>query len=193
MAGLDPADQVLREIEEFGNRQFIPVIGPKKGKILTDVITEHKPRMVLEVGTFIGYSAILMAKHLPSDARVTSIEIDGATAQTAQRNIARAGFSDKIRVIVGDAKAVIPTLKEEFDLAFLDAGKEEYITYLRLVESQLHSGSVVVADNAGIFAHELAAYLHHVRNSGKYKSHYCASTLEFRDNIPDGVEVSIKL
>ncbi len=190
---MEAADLVLREIEEYGHKTFIPIIGPKKGKILAEVIVQHKPTAVLEVGTFIGYSAILMAKHLPRSAKVTSIDINPAVAEMARNNIRKAGLSHMIEVIVGDAKAVISMLPGPIDLVFIDAAKEEYYTYLRLVENKLRPGSVVVADNAGIFAQEMAEYLNYVRHSGQYRSSYHPSTLEFRDDIPDGVEVSVKL
>ncbi len=190
---MEAADRVLREIEEYGHKTFIPIIGPKKGKILVDAIFQHKPRVLLEIGTFIGYSAILMAKHLPGGAKVTSIDINPAAAEMARDNIRQAGLSHMIEVIVGDAKAVISTLPGPIDLVFIDAAKEEYYTYLRLAENKLRPGSVVVADNAGIFAQEMAEYLDYVRHSGRYRSNYHPSTLEFHDDIPDGVEVSVKL
>jgi len=80
-----------------------------------------------------------------------------------------------------------------FDVVFIDAEKSEYYTYLKLVEPRLHRGSVVVADNAGVFAREMKEYLYHVRHSGKYESRYYESTMEFDPNTKDGVEVSTKL
>jgi predicted O-methyltransferase YrrM len=91
-----------------------------------------------------------------------------------------------IDVIVGDALEVLPKLTGEFDMVFIDADKSEYMDYLRLAEDKLHKGSVIVADNAGIFARQMRNYLDYVRSSGKYKSKY----------VPvgeDGLEVSVKL
>ena len=193
VTAMNAAEQVLREIEAIGSKSFIPIIGPKKGKILEAAVRERKPKLVLEVGTLVGYSAILMARFLPKDGRIISIEMDRNSAEIARRNIGKAGFSGKTEVIVGDAKHVIPRFNEFFDLVFIDATKEEYLTYLKLVEAKLRRGSVVVADNAGIFADRLAEYLAYVRNSGKYRSRYYESTLEFNDNVKDGVEVSTKL
>lgn len=190
---MDSAEQVLREIEKIGSRSFIPIIGPNKGKILEDAVRERKPKLVLEIGTLVGYSAILMARLLPKGGRIICIEIDGNSAEIARRNIEKAGFSNKIEVMVGDAKRVIPRLNEFFDLVFIDASKEEYLTYLKLVEGKLRSGSVVVADNAGIFADRMADYLSYVRSSGRYRSRYYESTLEFNDDAKDGVEVSTRI
>ena len=190
---MDKAEEVISEIEKQGMKSFIPVIGPKKGKILDNVVRRIKPKLVVEVGTFIGYSAIRMAQLLQRDGRILSIEISEKHALLARTNINRAGLEDRIQVIVGDARKVLPTVKSEIDLLFLDAEKHEYLAYLRLAEDKLHKGSVVVADNAGIFAKEMSDYLSYVRKSGRYKSTYYESTLEFMDHIKDGVEVSRRL
>ncbi len=180
------AEQVLREIELQSKKQFLPIIGPEKGTVLTRVIRETQPRRVLEVGTLIGYSAILMGKYLPANAEIVTIEIHADEAQIAKENIQRAKIPPKIEVIVGDAKKIIPELTGFFDMVFIDAEKTEYLTYLQLAEPKLLVGSVIVADNAGIFADQMHDYLAYVRSSGKYKSHYEAFG-------KDGVEVSIKL
>lgn len=166
--------------------QFLPIIGPKKGKVLVDVIREIKPKRILEVGTLIGYSAVLMGKELESDAHLTTIEIHADEAQLARENIKKAQIPPKVDVIVGDAKKILPTLSGTFDMIFIDAEKTEYFQYLCLIENKLHKGSVVVADNAGISAEQMRDYLDYVRHSGKYSSKYHA----FGE---DGVEVSIKL
>jgi predicted O-methyltransferase YrrM len=183
---LAKADIVLREIEKMRRRQFLPIVGPKKGKVLVDVIREIKPKRILEVGTLIGYSAVLMGKELESDAHLTTIEIHADEAQLARENIEKAQISPKVDVIVGDAKKILPALSGTFDMIFIDAEKTEYLQYLCLIENKLHKGSVIVADNAGISAEQMKDYLDYVRHSGKYSSKYLA----FGD---DGVEVSIKL
>jgi predicted O-methyltransferase YrrM len=89
-------------------------------------------------------------------------------------------------VIAGDAVKVIPKLTGKFDMVFIDAEKEEYFDYLKLVEKKLHKGSVIVGDNVGVSTDQMKEYLDHVRSSGKYKSEYTPFG-------KDGVEVSIKL
>ena len=180
------AHEILEEIEAMSEREFLPIIGPDKGKILADAIRKSKPKHVLEVGTLIGYSAILIGKELGADAEITTIEIHAKEAQAAKRNIERAGIPPRVDVIVGDALKVIPILKECFDAIFIDAEKTEYLQYLKLMEDKLHEGTVIVADNAGIFADLMQDYLDYVRNPGKYKS-------KFVQVGEDGVEISIKL
>lgn len=179
------ADKFLGEIEGMAKRQFLPIVGPKKGKVLTGVIRDIKPKRVLEVGTLIGYSAVLMGKELESEAHLTTIEIHADEAELARENIKKAQISATVDVIVGDAIKVLPKLSGKFDMVFIDAEKSEYLAYLRLVEKRLHKGSVVVADNAGIFADQMKDYLDYVRSSGKYSSRY----VPFDE---DGVEVSIR-
>jgi predicted O-methyltransferase YrrM len=183
---LSKANRVLKEIENMTARRFLPIVGPDKGRVLARVINDIAPKRVLEVGTLIGYSAILMAKELESDAHLITIEIHADEAETARENIKRAQVRPKIDVIAGDAVKVIPKLAGKFDMVFIDAEKTEYLDYLRLVEGKLHRGSVVVADNAGVFADQMKDYLTYVRSSGKYRSEY----VSFGE---DGVEVSVRL
>jgi predicted O-methyltransferase YrrM len=167
-------------------RRFLPIVGPDKGRVLVKVINEIKPRRILEVGTLVGYSAILMAKELESDAHLITIEIHANEAEIARENIKRAEVPPTVDVIVGDAIEVLPKLTSKFDMVFIDAEKTEYFDYLRLVERRLRRGSVLVADNAGAFADQMRDYLDYVRSSGKYRSEY----VSFGE---DGVEVSVKL
>ena len=183
---MNKAGEVLKKIETMTEEEFLPIIGPEKGKVLVKVIHETKPKRILEIGTLIGYSAVLMAKELDADARITSIEIHAGEAKTARENIAKADVRPKIDVMVGDAIKVIPKLTGKYDMVFIDAAKEEYFDYLKLVEKKLHKGSVVVADNAGIFADQMKEYLDYVRSPGSYTSEY----MRFGE---DGVEVSVKL
>jgi predicted O-methyltransferase YrrM len=180
------ADSVLREIEEKTKRQFLPILGPKKGKVLAQIIHESKPKRILEVGTLIGYSAVLIGKELGRDAHLTTIEIRADEAKLARENIGKAQVSPTIDVLVGDAIKILPKLSDKFDMVFIDAEKREYREYLCLIENKLHKGSVVVADNAGIFADQMKDYLDYVRYSGLYNSRY----VSFGE---DGLEVSVKL
>jgi len=180
------ADEVLRGIERRRGWRWFPIIGPEKGKILADVIRRHKPKRVLEVGTLVGYSAVVMGKELASDAEIFTIEIDEDVAKIARENIAKAEIGVRVEVLVGDALKVIPSLDKEFDMVFLDASKDEYLDYLKSVEDKLHKGTVIVADNAGASAWMMRDYLDYVRNSGKYESRLVRVG-------GDGMEISIKL
>ena len=187
-----PSD-VLKSLEKMAKKEFVPSIGPVKGRIITEIIRKYNPKNILEVGTLYGYSAILMAAAasdiLHEDRKVVTIEIDRSIADIARKNVAAAGLSEKINVIVGDALEVIPKLDWKFDLLFLD------LTYLKLAEDKaLKRGAVIVADNVEVSKNEMLDYLKYVRSSGGiYKSETIETTLEFTPNVRDAIEVSIKV
>ena len=201
---------VLSELEEIAKKDFLPSIGPIKGEIIEDIINKYKPKKILEIGTLHGYSAILMANFLLSmnndniyeddddndnEIILTCLEIDQQLANIAKKNIEKAGLSDRIEVITGDALKIIPTLKNlyRFDLVFIDAVKNHYLRYLKLVEDNglLNNKSVIIADNVLIYEYEMKDYLYYVRNSGRYNSYTTTTTLEFTKNVKDALEVSI--
>lgn len=188
-------EEVLESIEKIAAQHGYPIIGPRRGTILDKVIEEHRPKSILEVGTLVGYSAIRMGRHLKKGDKVTCVELREDMAEAARANFERAGLSDRIEVVVGDALRVLPAMKGRLDMVFLDAVKEDYINYLKSVERLLHEGSVIVADNVKSHAEELGPYLDYVRNSGKYKSSYRESSDWFRAGTtePDAVEVSVRL
>ena len=171
---------------------------------------KYKLKRILEIGTLHGYSAILMANfilnvkkeedndndNINTETIITCLEIDQQLANIAKKNIEKAGLSDRIEVITGDALKIIPTLNNKyyrFDLVFIDAVKNQYLSYLKLVEenSLLNKKSIVVADNVLIYENEMKDYLDYVRNSGKYNSYTTDTTLEFTKIVKDALEVSI--
>ena len=197
---------VLSEIEEIAKKDSLPSIGPIKGEIIEDIIKKYKPKRILEIGTLHGYSAILMGNFLldkdndsndntTKEIIITCLEIDKNLVNIAKKNIEKAGLSDRIEVITGDALKIIPTLNNHyrFDLVFIDAVKNHYLRYLKLVEDNnlLNKKSVVVADNVLIYEKEMKDYLDYVRNSGRYNSYTTETTLEFTKNVKDALEVSI--
>jgi predicted O-methyltransferase YrrM len=202
---------VLSEIEEIAKKNSLPSIGPIKGKIIGDIIKKYKPKRILEIGTLHGYSAILMASFLLSvndddeddgnnntvkEIIVTCLEIDKNLVNIAKKNIEKAGLSDRIEVITGDALEIIPKLNNHyrFDMVFIDAVKNQYFKYLKLVEeSDLMNKevAVVIADNVLIYENEMKDYLEYVRNSGLYNSYTTETTLEFTKNVKDALEVSL--
>lgn len=175
------AKKVIEKIEDEGHWM---IVGPQKGKILASAVKKKKPKAILEIGTYIGYSAILMAEAWPK-AKMVTIEVDSENAEIARENIKSAGFEKRIEIKVGDAKELIPSLSETFDFIFIDAAKEDYLDYLRLAEGNLPKGAVVVADNVKMFKESMRDYLEYVRESEKYES-------KTYDVGPDALEVSIK-
>ena len=190
---LDPADVVLKEIEAIGEHSFIPSIGPVKGKILAEIVKKTKPKRILEVGALYGYSAILMAKNSPPRVEIVSVEKDPEHVRIATKNIKRANMEEKITMVEGDGRTELQKLSGSFDFVFLDAEKTQYLAYLKAVEKNLDKGSVIVADNVGIFEDQMQDYLEYVRKKGPYKSRTVETLLEFSDNTKDAMEISEKL
>jgi predicted O-methyltransferase YrrM len=194
---VNKAIDILNLLDELGKKRFMPCIGPTKGKIIADIIREHKPKRILEIGSLYGYSAILMANVMSDyddddEFKVVTVEIDKNNGDIAKINIKDAELSDKIDLITGDALEVIPKLHYKFDLLFLDAAKDQYLQYLRIAEESniIKKDAIIIADNVGISKNEMIDYLEYVRNSGKYNSKTIETTLEFSKDINDAMEVS---
>ncbi len=179
------APSILENIERLAARQDLPIIGPEKGKVLVDALKRYKPRRILEIGTLVGYSSILMGQHLPEDGTITTIEINRDVAALAREHFEEAGLSERITMMIGPALEVIPRLHGPFSMLFLDAAKDEYYRYLKTSEPKLSEHALVVADNVKIFEDQLHDFLNYVRHSGKYRSR----TIDFGF---DAVEVSKK-
>jgi predicted O-methyltransferase YrrM len=197
---VNKAIDILNSLDEIGKKQFMPSIGPVKGKIIADIIREYKPKKILEIGSLYGYSAILMASVMSSydgddDIKVVTIEINKNNGSIAKGNIKDAELLNKIELITGDALEVIPKLGYKFDLLFLDAAKDQYLQYLKLSEeiNIIKNDAIIIADNVGISKNEMMDYLEYVRNSGKYKSKTIETTLEFSKDVRDAIEVSIRV
>ena len=188
---------VLKSIEKEASEKGLPIIGPYRGIFLDEVLKEYRPKLILEVGTLVGYSAIRMARLLPEGGILTCVELSPRFARIAMSNVDRAGLGDKVHILVGDAKEILPELEGCFDMLFLDADKGEYLDYLKSCEPFLRPGSVVVADNVKSHSSELASYLRYVRNSGKFRSEYKEPKTDYRSGVrttePDAVEISVKL
>ena len=164
----------------------IPNVGRAKGRVIRRLIDRHRPTRAVEIGSLLGYSAILIAGALPPGGRLTCIEANDYLAKFVKSNAESAGLARKVRVVVGDALRVIPLLSGRFDFALIDARKEDYLEYLRQLEPKLGAGAVVVADNTGVFRREVAPYLEYVRDpAGRWQSR----EHDFGD---DAMEVSVR-
>jgi catechol O-methyltransferase len=169
-------DDAIRVIDHFCRHvSYLINVGDEKGKILDNAVERTQPRRLLELGTYCGYSALRMARAMPREARLYSVEFNTANAVIARRILAHAGVDDRVTVLVGtlgDGGETIRALKREcnftpgsLDLVFLDHDKKAYLSDLELIlaERWLHPGSVVVADN--ILVPGAPAYRAHMRDN----------------------------
>jgi predicted O-methyltransferase YrrM len=121
--------------------------GHLQGRVLAMLSKMIQPTRILEIGTFTGYSALCLAEGLTENGVLHTLEADDELEEMIHANIALSPFVDKIRVHIGDAMELIPTLNELFDLVFIDADKREYCDYLELVLPNLRKGGFILADN----------------------------------------------
>jgi caffeoyl-CoA O-methyltransferase len=128
-------------------------VGPSDGRLLYLLLRLINAKKVVEVGTLVGYSAIVMARALPPGGRLWTIEYEPKHAEIAAANIAAAGLSDRVSVLVGAGRDVLPTLEAEgpFDAVFIDADKVSYDYYGTWALQHLRSGGLVLGDNAYLF------------------------------------------
>jgi len=138
---------LLEEMEEFAAAHRVPVADREVARFLEITARAIGARKVLEIGTAIGYSVIHLARALPEDGLVVTIEPSQDMIALSESFLLRAGLRERVRIERGAALEVMPRLRETFDLVFLDAVKEEYADYLELALPVLRTGGVVVADN----------------------------------------------
>ena len=139
-------DPFLAGLRSYALENNVPILRPDSASLLLTLTALKKPARILETGTAIGYSAILMASAEPG-AEIETVEIDPDMASLARANISRAGLGDRIRVILGDASEVLPALRGTYDMIFLDSAKGQYVHLLDDVLRLLPSGGLLVADN----------------------------------------------
>lgn len=144
--------EFLDELERFSLSTNVPIIRKPVQNLLRTLIEIKKPKRILEVGTAIGFSAILMAQYSDGDCHITTIEKYEKRFELAESNFEKSGLKDKITFIKGDALEVLTTLCSEgnnrFDFIFMDAAKGQYINFLPSVMSLLETGGVLISDNA---------------------------------------------
>ena len=137
----------LNEIEKYALENQIPVVRKSMQSLLKFLMAFFKPVAVLEVGTAIGFSSLLMSEYGPPGCHVTTIEKYEKRIPAARENFRRAGKEAQITLLEGDAQKLLPSLQEPFDFIFMDAAKGQYIHFLPEVLRILRPGGLLVSDN----------------------------------------------
>jgi predicted O-methyltransferase YrrM len=142
-------DEALDRTLEASDKAGLPQINvsPTHGKLLNLIAGVRGARRILEIGTLAGYSTIWLARALPADGELITLEADPRHAEVATENIAAAGFGDRVEVRVGKALDTLPTLDGVFDLFFIDADKGNNAAYFRWAVDHSRPGSVIIVDN----------------------------------------------
>ncbi len=144
-----PDDPALTAAVERARRAGLPdiAVSPVEGRFLHLLARISGARRVLEIGTLGGYSTIWLARALPADGRVVTLEIDPTHAATARESLDAAGIGDRVEILVGPALRALPTLSGPFDLVFVDADKQNNPAYVRAALELSRPGTVLVVDN----------------------------------------------
>ena len=121
--------------------------GSYQGRILSLISKIIKPKMVLEIGTYTGYSALCIAEGLDTNGVIDTIDINEELQEIQNKFFKKSGYVNQINQHIGNALDIIPTINKKFDLVFLDADKENYINYFELVIDKINSGGVLISDN----------------------------------------------
>nr|WP_319998922.1 O-methyltransferase [uncultured Draconibacterium sp.] len=147
---IDEEDPVLTELDRETNLKVLGarmISGHLQGQVLTMLTKMIRPKSILELGTFTGYSAICLAKGLPEDGKLITIEVDDELESLAANYFEKAGVAHLIEQKIGAATELIPLLDQSFDLVFIDADKREYVEYYQLLIEKMQAGAYLIADN----------------------------------------------
>lgn len=140
------SNDLLKEIEEFAIKNNIPIIEPEVRNFLGMLVRIKKPYKILEIGTAIGYSSIIM-KMASKDSKITTIEINEENFLKAKSNIKKFGYEKDIHCILGDANEVIDLLDDNYDLIFIDAAKGQYVNFFKKTIDKLKIHGLLISDN----------------------------------------------
>lgn len=140
-------DPLLFEIEAYASEHRQPIADPEVAQLMRILVRIHRPRRLLEIGTNIGYSVVVLGRELGAESRIESIEIDAAILEVARDFVRRAKLEPEVVFHNGAALQVLPKLEGPFDFIFIDCVKTEYERYVDLILPKLQSGGLMVFDN----------------------------------------------
>ena len=191
----------LTELEEEAVRTDVPIIRPAMQSLMRFLLQLHKPSRILEVGTAIGFSAILMAEYSPKNCQITTIEKYEKRIPLAKANFEASGYADRITLLEGDAADILKGLEGTFDMIFMDAAKAQYIHFMPDVMRLLAPGGLLVSDNVmqdgEIIESRFAVIRRNRTIHGRMREYLFALTHDDRLEtvvlpVGDGVTLSIK-
>lgn len=192
---------VLDRIEADALRERIPIIRKETGELLKTLTAIRQPGAILEVGTAVGYSALLMSRVMPKDCHITTIEKYEKRIPAALENFRVAGEERRITLLAGDADEHLKKLKGPFDLIFMDAAKGQYLHWLPTILSLLSPGGILISDNVlqdgDILESRYAIERRNRTIHGRmreylYKLTHCEGLMTSIVPVGDGVAISVK-
>lgn len=137
----------LKVMEKYAKDNHIPIVQPEVAQLIKVLLKIKKPSNILEVGTAIGYSALIMAETTSTKCGITTIERRKDMIELAINNISRTEYKNKINILEGEAEDILSTLEEKYDFIFLDAAKGQYMDFFNKCIKSLKVGGIIVSDN----------------------------------------------
>ena len=164
---------LIDSIKQKALEEHIPIIMDDTLEVVDKILTEIKPKRILEIGTAVGYSAICFSKYLQPGGKIDTIERDAERVAEARINIEKVGIADKINIYEGDAVEILPTLNEKYDVVFIDAAKGKYPFFLKEALRMIKPNGIILADNILYKGYVMSDYNKHkqrtaVRNLREY-------------------------
>ncbi|MDK2804845.1 O-methyltransferase [Thermoanaerobacterium thermosaccharolyticum] len=195
----DTRQGILKDIEDYANKNFIPIVKPEVAKFLETIIKIKQPENILEIGTAIGYSSIVMLSAY-ENSKVFTIEKDMDMAEIAKENFIKASLLNRVELIKGDALDVLPCLNRKYDLIFIDASKGHYKEFFDESLKVLKHNGVLICDNIlykGYVVNEV--HVKHKRRTIVYRMRDFISYILNKTGIStsiipigDGLSISVK-
>lgn len=192
----------LNELEEFAIKTNVPVIRPQMQNLLKLLLAVKQSERILEVGTAIGFSALLMSEYGAADCKITTIEKYEKRIPLARENFKKAGKEDQILLLEGDAAEILKELKDPFDFIFMDAAKGQYIHFLPDILRLMPKGGILVSDNVLQDGDVMESRFAVTRRDRTIHSRMRDYLYELKQNkqlctdilpVGDGVTISVKL
>lgn len=144
---LPESEEFFKDMEKYALDKHIPIIEPEVVQFLSVQLKALKPKKILEVGTAIGYSALVFAKALEGNCDITTIERRADMIELAMGNISKSNYKKSINILQGEAEEILPKLKEKYDLIFIDAAKGQYLEFFNQALKILNSNGMIICDN----------------------------------------------
>lgn len=179
-------NEILTRLEVYAHENHVPIVTPEVGQFLRTMVATIQAERILEVGTAIGYSGILMLEAYKNTNKLVTIEINEEVAEFAKLNFEAAGLSDRVEIKIGDAKTVLSDLVGTFDLIFIDAAKGQYRHYFDEAIRLLSDRGIIICDNVlfkgmiaddglvdkkkGSIVRNLRSFIDYVMNLEEFKS-----------------------
>lgn len=146
MENIEKINKKLNDMRFIAEENLVPILRKQTAQMLKEEINKCQPKQILEIGTAIGYSGILMLSQ-SENSYLTTIEKDEESAKIAKQNFEEMGLSDRVEIKTGDAKEILPLLNERFDFIFLDGPKGQYFRYCPYLLEMLNNNGVLFSDN----------------------------------------------